>query len=240
MIRDCRPWVSSDSDKLAAAADEAQMHQNAQQVSGKAERVYPPVLQQPPTDAAGLAQALKRSVSDSGLFYESHQADWVAGQRSLAALRQEPQGQLPSPAAHAYSKDALTAQQSVRTEPVNPQVTDLVQKQLEVLDMRQVVWHGEVWPGQHMDWQIQEDGRRGDGSDTEEMASWSSHLKLEFPALGDIQATLKLTAGQLNLALKVAQGDSARLLAQDQQQLLDRLAAAGLTVSGMQVAHEQS
>lgn len=229
----------SRSDQLAAASDEAHQQQSAQQASGKAERVYPPVVQQPPTDAAGLAQALKRSVAESGLFYESHQAEWVAGQRSLSALRQEPQGQLSLQAAHENGKDVLLSQQSIRHEPVNPQVTDLVQKQLDVLDMRQMVWHGEVWPGQQMDWQIQEDGRREDKSD-EEAISWSSHLKLDMPALGGIQATLKLTAGQLNLALKVAENDSARLLAQDQQQLLDRLAAAGITVSGMQVSHEES
>ncbi len=227
----------SRTDQLAAGQAHAD---TPQQVSGKPERVYQPVLQQPPADTANLANALKRSVSESGLFYEAHQADWVTGQRSLASLRHEPQGQLPpsSPAPAENLKDAVAAQPG-RHEPVNPQVSDLVQKQLDVLDMRQVVWHGEVWPGQQMDWQIQEDGRRNADRDEAEAASWSSRLKLDMPSLGGIQATLSLAAGQLNLSLKAAQSDSAALLGQGQQQLLDRLAAAGLTVSGMQVVHEE-
>ncbi|MFN9123678.1 MAG: flagellar hook-length control protein FliK [bacterium] len=45
--------------------------------------------------AGQLAGALARTFSGSGLFYESHQAQWVAGERSLDSLRQEPQGKLP-------------------------------------------------------------------------------------------------------------------------------------------------
>ncbi|WP_438394798.1 flagellar hook-length control protein FliK [Caballeronia sp. DA-9] len=54
----------------------------------------PPVL-----PAAALASVLAKTVSESGLFYESHIAQWLAGQRSLASLNNEPQ-------AHA---DKLTA-----------------------------------------------------------------------------------------------------------------------------------
>jgi hypothetical protein len=56
--------------------------------------------------AGQLAAALARTFSGSGLFYESHQAQWVAGERSLDSLRQEPQGKLPPlpPAAPAASR----------------------------------------------------------------------------------------------------------------------------------------
>ncbi|WP_414443374.1 flagellar hook-length control protein FliK [Burkholderia sp. 22PA0106] len=43
---------------------------------------------------AALAAALARAVSDSGLFYESHLAQWLAGQRPVADLAGEPQQQL--------------------------------------------------------------------------------------------------------------------------------------------------
>jgi len=45
--------------------------------------------------AGQIAAALARTFTGSGLFYESHQAQWVAGERSLDSLRQEPQGKLP-------------------------------------------------------------------------------------------------------------------------------------------------
>lgn len=62
-----------------------------------------PILSQPPASGGQLAAALQNAVSQSGLFYEAHQAQWVAGERSLTSLRAEPQGQLPVPprATHA-------------------------------------------------------------------------------------------------------------------------------------------
>ncbi|WP_186125315.1 flagellar hook-length control protein FliK [Burkholderia gladioli] len=48
---------------------------------------------------AALAAALARSVADSGLFYESHLAQWLAGQRGMAELAREPQNQLTQAAA---------------------------------------------------------------------------------------------------------------------------------------------
>jgi hypothetical protein len=55
-----------------------------------------PVLAQPPSSGADLASSLQKAVTQSGLFYEAHQAQWVAGDRPLASLRAEPQGQLPA------------------------------------------------------------------------------------------------------------------------------------------------
>jgi hypothetical protein len=52
-----------------------------------------PVVSAPPSDAGQLAVALARTLAGSGLFYESHQAQWVQGERPLAALLQEPQAQ---------------------------------------------------------------------------------------------------------------------------------------------------
>jgi hypothetical protein len=45
----------------------------------------------PPLPASVLATALAKTVGESGLFYESHLAQWIAGQRSAASLGNEPQ-----------------------------------------------------------------------------------------------------------------------------------------------------
>ncbi|RKP45343.1 flagellar hook-length control protein FliK [Pararobbsia silviterrae] len=45
--------------------------------------------------ASSLAMALEQALDTSGLFYESHLAQWFAGQRSSALLNQEPQSNLP-------------------------------------------------------------------------------------------------------------------------------------------------
>ena len=58
-----------------------------------------PLLAAPPdahgVDVEKLAQALQQGLSLSGLFYESHLAEWLAGERSTEQLRGEPQGRLP-------------------------------------------------------------------------------------------------------------------------------------------------
>ncbi len=45
-------------------------------------------------DSKQLAGALRDALANSGLFYESHQAQWVRGERSTAQLLIEPQNQL--------------------------------------------------------------------------------------------------------------------------------------------------
>ncbi|SAK43092.1 flagellar hook-length control protein FliK [Caballeronia calidae] len=48
----------------------------------------------PPLPAAALATALAKTVDESGLFYESHLVQWLAGQRSAASLANEPQARV--------------------------------------------------------------------------------------------------------------------------------------------------
>ncbi|MDB5799884.1 MAG: hypothetical protein JWL63_823 [Rhodocyclales bacterium] len=50
-----------------------------------------PLLPAPPTKAAPLTPLLRQAVSESGLFYESHQAQWIEGESSLESLLREPQ-----------------------------------------------------------------------------------------------------------------------------------------------------
>ncbi|UIF91466.1 flagellar hook-length control protein FliK [Cupriavidus sp. UYPR2.512] len=59
-----------------------------------------PLLAAAPTTASAqaTAAALANTVGQSGLFYESHLAQWVAGARGLSDIRQEPQAQVPAPA----------------------------------------------------------------------------------------------------------------------------------------------
>ncbi|WP_347558278.1 flagellar hook-length control protein FliK [Robbsia sp. KACC 23696] len=58
-----------------------------------------------------LAKALVQSLENSGLFYESHLAQWASGQRPLASLEREPQARLaPMPNTGAQApQEALPA-----------------------------------------------------------------------------------------------------------------------------------
>lgn len=50
----------------------------------------------PALPAAALAAALAKTVDESGLFYESHLVQWLAGQRTTASLAGEPQARADS------------------------------------------------------------------------------------------------------------------------------------------------
>lgn len=54
-----------------------------------------PLLAAPPLDAEQLLMPLRTAIEKSGLFYESHLAQWVSGQRSKEALQAEPQAKWP-------------------------------------------------------------------------------------------------------------------------------------------------
>ena len=58
-----------------------------------------PIARTPPSSAQELLPLLKQAITQSGMFYESHQAEWVEGRFSQSALLREPQGKLSSPMA---------------------------------------------------------------------------------------------------------------------------------------------
>jgi hypothetical protein len=67
------------------------------------------LLMGPPLDSMQLARSLAAALDRSGLFYESHQAQWVAGLRSLPKLLLEPQARLASRVGHAMIATAAIA-----------------------------------------------------------------------------------------------------------------------------------
>ena len=58
-----------------------------------------PIASTTPVSAQDLLPQLKQALTQSGMFYEAHQAEWVEGRFAKAALLQEPQGRLSSPEA---------------------------------------------------------------------------------------------------------------------------------------------
>lgn len=66
-----------------------------------------------PSQQAGgpvLAGSLAQTVSTSGMFYESHLAQFAQGHRTLAQMAQEPQAAWPAPGAAAGGRGATTLQ----------------------------------------------------------------------------------------------------------------------------------
>lgn len=177
-----------------------------------------PLLATPPADGAGLARSLASAVGRSGLFYESHLAQWLAGTRSLAELVLEPQARLSGQpirfsdadtqlnTAAAIPDDAVDVVDaadavgpgfvSEASDPVHPAAVALVRQQLEIFEMRHFAWQGETWPGQTITWEVVEEApqkrEEREESDQPSAAAWQTRLRLTLPNLGAVTASLRL------------------------------------------------
>lgn len=211
-----------------------------------------PLVLSPPANSREFAVVLRGALSQSGLFYESHQAQWVAGQRTLAELQNEPQGQLSSAVSGGAQAvgEQPNAQVLVSLQPdaassgkaenlVHPDTLPLIQQQLQTLDTHQLVWQGLVWPGQQMDWSVEERDGRGTGGDGEEYTKWQTKLRLQLPRLGNVSAALAFTSKGLRINLAAAYSPTIETMKESQDRLRNSLDAAGLSLLGITVERNE-
>lgn len=143
-----------------------------------------------------LSQSLHTIVSTSGLFYESHVANWVKGKHSLEDLKREPQSLTANSSPLEISNDPST---SLPTD-----LTKLIQLQIATLEEQKIAWQGAFTPEIPMTWHIshQENTPKEPLSDGQENKLWQSVLHLELPTLGKITATIHLQNNNVQLHLK--------------------------------------
>lgn len=190
-----------------------------------------PLLAQPPAASAELAYALRQALVRSGLFYESHLANWVAGKDSLEGLLREPQNR-------AGTQMAQSAETGPK--PASPLLVLLTQ-QLQMLESPHFIWRGELWPGQQLEWQLRReeaapDRHPGTPTEADEAGTWDSHLKLDLPVLGQVTIDLKLDSQQrFRIQITPARPDTESRLRDQQALLTQRLDAAGLHLGSLAI-----
>ena len=204
-----------------------------------------PLLQAAPVDSAGIVPQLARAISDSGLFYESHQAEWSEGRRALSRLAAEPQSLLPRPAPPAllqpetgtYGFDEGRARQSVAGAlQAHPETLPLLRSQLDALDSRRILWSGELWPGQPGTWEISngDDEGRAPADDAAPAASvWRTRICLDLPRLGPVSAVFEARGRHTEIRIEAAHAGTAEILAGQATGLRTALSAAGVAVDGL-------
>jgi hypothetical protein len=238
-----------------------------------------PLAKAPPTSAQDLLPLLKQAITQSGMFYESHQAEWIEGRFPKAELLQEPQGKLSSPAAFSAvsaeeqanaARSSLPAEQAEKTsasslarsasEPqpaqnaiaeggnkpalaqaaaqqsgplIAQQLQPLVQQQLEALSTQNFSWQGQVWPGQEMRWEIDEDAARQGKNSDETAPQWSTRLRMTLPNLGEIDAQIRLQDNRVTLAMSTGSDETRALMRSASLTLRSQLDAAGITLASM-------
>ena len=196
--------------------------------------------------AAPLETALKDSLGYSGLFFESHVAEWANGARGMAQLLREPQMQ----AARVKAPDASSDLKAYRAEsaegaPATPiagmdlDAGRLIRQQLDTLEQRSVSWQGELFPGQPMHWEVREqNGETSAEPLPPAERGWQSVVRFELPTLGTVAATLHLRDGHLQLQVRTDSDAAAGVLRDSGAALAAALDAAGLPLDLMTVRHE--
>jgi hypothetical protein len=221
--------ISSSSRLLANLADLPMTRTLIETSTGK------PVLQTSGAslDSKELAVALRDTLANSGLFYESHQAQWVRGERSTTQLLIEPQNQLTNPSADQPSDKIATQATAATTDttlPIAKELIPLVQQQLHALETHQITWTGQIWPGQQMQWEIQGEPDHHLSAATDER-QWSTEMELALPKLGDVHARLVFSQSGLKLNLQAADADAIALFHRRLPSLGKTLADAGISLT---------
>jgi hypothetical protein len=186
-------------------------------------------------DTADLALKLHDSISKSGLFYESHVAEWAKGERPLAELMREPQmqrllqqGNEGAARAAANGPDLSAAQ--------------MINQQLHTQEQQRVQWNGQAWPGQDMQWDVrreQREGSKGGGdSDAEAEPVWRSGVRFRLPLLGAVSAAVTLIGEQVHIQVQTDSDGSAVTLRAWAGQLESAMAAAGAQLSSLTISQD--
>jgi len=176
-----------------------------------------PLVPQGAPDPAQLANQLKQAIAKSGLFYESHVAEWAEGKRPLSDLMGEPQAQRPP-----------------GTPPTDPALARMINMQLAGQEQGQVNWQGQLAPGQAFEWKVTREEEKNARGGHEQETGWQSGLRLRFARLGEVKASITLRGKHVQIDL---QADAAVLapLREHAPRLQDALAASGSELAALRI-----
>jgi hypothetical protein len=187
-----------------------------------------------PPNTAQLAQRLGDTIGQSGLFYESHVAEWARGERGLPELMREPQMQRLAQGAESAARAAAGPDLSA---------AQMINQQLHAQEQSRVQWNGQAWPGQNMQWEIRREQRDAEqqgqgGGDGKPEAVWRSGVKFRFAMLGEVSATVTLVGDQVHIQMQTDSGGAATTLRAYAGQLEQAMEAAGAPLSSLTIRQD--
>ena len=235
--------ASTDSAKLAA--DLAPQLAKAVGQSGlfyEAHQVQWVMGQRPMTDLLDEPQA-KHAPVESGSVRGQESGRLAAG--TVSPARSAEPARPMAAAQNLFGSEETRQQTSTTTtttaDPakiVPEELRPLVQQQLDAAATQRLSWHGEVWPGQSLNWQIEPDDQQTGDGQSEAERGWNTSLRLITPRLGEIDARLSLTSQGARITIATPTGASAADLLKAAPSLETSMAAAGVPLLSLQVRHE--
>jgi hypothetical protein len=178
-----------------------------------------------------LAGHLQQTISSSGIFYESHVADWADGKMSRADLMREPQAQLGNAMSNLATAISNTDDHS--------RLAQIIHLQLDVLEQQKITWQGHLLPGLPFDWAITQQDQHAQAESDQAESSWQSVVRFDFPHLGIVAATINIHAGQLQLFLRSDTNDTVNVLKERSAELMHALDGAGTPLTSLQVKRNE-
>jgi hypothetical protein len=204
-------------------------------IAGKA-----PLVQAGAPEPQQLAKSLQDALGASGLFYESHVAEWAEGKRPLADLQREPQMQRQEAQSGRQSAESLA-----RAAQLAPDLSaaQMINQQLHAHEQQRVQWNGEAWPGQPMQWEVERDERdardgRGGKEEREADTVWRSGVRFSLPMLGKVAASVTLVGEQVHIQLQAGSDGSADTMRAWAGELQRALEAAGSPLASLSIGSD--
>lgn len=217
------------------------------------------LLAEATTDASLLGRMLQQGLRESGLFYESHLARWFGGGYNLEDLLREPQGglspRLPQTGGAGASVDEFAlvgvrsgaaeimealfkkAGSSMAHEGIADQRTlPIVGEQLSALQSGQLLFRGDLFPGQRLEWTVAEREAERNRSGGRER-NWETSVTITLPNLGSVTALLTLDGTRVAVKLTAENSAAIPALEDGRARLVEQLEGAGLTPAEMSISH---
>jgi hypothetical protein len=205
-----------------------------------------PITSSPFNPPQVIANDLKNAVAHSGLFYESHLVENAEGKRPLSALLLEPQNKmLPQNKMELLS---LASLQNQATSSLNSSsLNSLVPQQLSILENQKLTWHGEVWPHQLMELEIQQKrssdqvvhNHQQSSSPELENDNMDSQITLHLPNLGSVTARINLQNGKMRIQVLANELSTSTLLKDQKASLAQAIEASGQSLDYLSVLHHE-
>jgi hypothetical protein len=186
----------------------------------------------PLPDSKLLAATLRQMVAQDGVHYESHLKAWFEGRKTLQELFQHPQAMLASRltriAAQLNPDEARLAM---------AELGYILQRQMELLNYRALFMNMLLWPGQTMEFRMEEEEQEQQKVEEEQEKVWVGRLRLELPRLGTLAIAIHYRLGKTEIRITTEQKYAFDALSKHQQNLVEAFKNSGLNLSQIGIEH---